>query len=358
MYLIFFFTEIGLKLYSQLPHSDKCPLTWMPPARSNSFYLTQVTERECLGYVRNLRTTKSSLDEIPVNIFKQICPFLITPLVKIINLCFKNSIFPDCLKIGRVIQIFKSGNKTDPSNYRPISTLPYISKIFEMCLSVRLVDYFEKFSLLTEFQFGFRRKRSTADAVLQYCNIVYNSFENKKILGSIYVDYKKAFDVVSHKILFDKLHNYGIRGAQLELLRNYLKNRKQYVNIGSNNSSLRNVKIGLLQGSCLGPFFFLIFINDLPNVSPVLHYTLFADDTTLSLTDSNFSSLTSNLTYEIEKIIDWATANRLTINASKTNIIFFSYIKFPLTDSSTTLSNQNSTSVSSCKIWEFLSTII
>ena len=344
-----FFTEIGSKLDSELEPSIHSPLKWMPPPRTSSFFLSNVTERECLRYISKFKNSKTNIDEMPVTILKKLSPFFITPLVFIINSCFKKSIFPSCLKIGRVIQIYKTGDRCEPSNYRPITTLPYLSKLFEMCLSVRLVKYFEKFSLLTELQFGFRKQRSTSDAVTEFCKLVYNSFDSKNYLGGVLIDFKKAFDTISHKILLDKLHNYGIRGFPLQLIRNYLCNRKQYVSFRDSVSTLRNVSVGLPQGSCLGPFLFLVYINDLPHVSSVLRYTLFADDTTLSHTSSNFHELISNLNIELGKVMEWATANRLTINATKTKVMLFSNKHIPDFDNSIKLGTQNLTIVSDSK---------
>ena len=155
---------------------------------------------------------------MPVTMFKSVRNIIYKPLSQIINKCFNAGVYPNCLKIGRIIQIYKSGDSTDPTNYRPISTLPYITKIFETCLYNRLVKFFDKFSLLSKFQFGFRKKKSTADAVISLTNYVYSCLNDKKYCASVLIDFRKAFDSISHSILLRKLHAYGVCSMPFKLI--------------------------------------------------------------------------------------------------------------------------------------------
>ena len=146
---------------------------------------------------------------------------------------------------------------------------------------------------------------------------------------------------MNHRILLEKLERYGVRGVGLDWCRDYLRNRKQYVSYGGAKSELKHMSIGVPQGSVLGPLFFLIYINDIVSSSDDLKYTLFADDTTLTLSDENFSSLTERTNIELERISDWAIKNRLTINSDKTDSMIFSNRLYPLNDNSVKLGQSN-----------------
>ena len=306
-----YFCEIGNKLESELPPSDASPLNYLPSV-TPFFKLFQITEVECSRVVLNLKNTKSEINYLPVHIFKKLGYILIKPLTKLINRCFNAGVFPDCFKIGRVTQIHKSGDRSDPSNYRPITTLPYISKIFETCLCNRLVSYFEKFSLLTSAQYGFRKKRSTHNALIHLTKNIYSSLNSKEFSLSVLIDYRKAFDTVSHSVLLNKLAKYGIRGNALKLFESYLANRKQYVAIGEVSSASLDFTIGIPQGSCLGPFLFLVYVNDFPRVSSLFDCILFADDTTINMSHKDYNILVSQLKNELVRVKEWTISNRLT----------------------------------------------
>ena len=169
-------------------------------------------------------------------------------------------IFPDQLKIAKIIPIHKGGAKNISSNYRPISLLPILGKVLEKIIAARFLKFINKHNILTQNQFGFRKNRSTELAVTEVYNRLLDNLENKKYTCAIFLDLAKAFDSVDHKILLQKLEKYGIRGNALELMRSYLQNRNHYVALGGANSSKLILEYGVPQGSVLGPLLFLLFI--------------------------------------------------------------------------------------------------
>ena len=155
------------------------------------------------------------------------------------------NVFPDELKIARVIPLYKSGDKNDISNYRPISLLPMLSKIFEKLIHSRLTNFFEETNVLYNKQFGFRKEHSTVHALNTAITQIINSLNNNEVVVGVFLDFSKAFDTVMHNILISKLEHYGIREGALKLLSNYLTNRKQFVCIDGIYSDMLDVKIGV-----------------------------------------------------------------------------------------------------------------
>ena len=183
-----------------------------------------------------------------------------------------------------------------------------------------LISFIDKEDILYKFQFGFRKSHSTNHAIISLVEKVNQALDSGKVLVGIYLDLKKAFDTVDHKILVDKLFKYGIRGNIFNWFKSYLSNRKQYVNWQGSNSEIETVSCGVPQGSILGPLLFILYVNDLSKVSNKFVSILFADDTTILFEGQNIDSIVTSLNYELVKLIIWLNANKLSINVSKTTL--------------------------------------
>ena len=319
-----FFCSIGSNLDSQIPASSINPLSYINSNISSSFFLQPVSAFEVTYHIRSLKNSKEDIDSISVSILKENSEFLSFFIADLINCSFLAGKFPKCLKRAVVLPLFKKGETTDISNYRPISKLSPFSKIFEKCIKTRIVQYFCDFGIINPNQFGFQSNISTQDALIYLTEKMYQNLNNFSSTLAVYIDFSKAFDTVNRSILLAKLQKYGIRGIPLNFLVSNLDGRTQAVRVGTSLSKFKEINIGVPQGSVLGPILFLAYINDAPTISSLFSTCLFCDDTTLIFENKNIDYLIQNCNSGLNEFYNWCSANRLSINISKTSSMLFS----------------------------------
>ena len=247
-----YFIEIGPKLASEITTNIN-PMSYVTHI-AYSIYIPEINQHEVEIVINSLKNGSPGWDDISATIYKPFINLYIKPLTYLINMSIKEGIFPDEMKIAKVIPIYKSGNKALTCNYRPISVLNLFSKVFEKIMYNHLLDFINEHNILYSYQFGFRQKYSTNHAIITLVEKINEALYKGNIMIGVYIDLKKAFDTVNHNILLTKLYAYGIRGNVLKWFKSYLHNRQQFVYLNKAKSETKYVQCGVPQGSILGPY--------------------------------------------------------------------------------------------------------
>ena len=319
-----FFSEVGGNLAKNFSDDLTEFKGYLSDSATHSMFLFNTSVPEIIKIIKSLKNTNSTgYDDLSTKFIKLSSTLLAPVLVKLFNLSIQTGVYPDLLKVAKVIPIFKKGDSTSINNYRPISILSPINKIFEKIIYSRLINYIDKSNILYKYQYGFRKKHSTEHALIELVDQIKSSMSNKEMTCGIFIDLSKAFDTVNHQILLHKLEHYGIRGKALELFKSYLSNRKQYVQIDKCKSKTLPISCGVPQGSVLGPLLFLLFINDLPKCCPDGKTRLFADDTTIFFHSDNIDNIITTGKNIMIQLTNWFKANKLTLNAEKSSFTIF-----------------------------------
>ena len=318
-----YFSSVGDRIADSIPVSDTSFREFLTSPNSHSFYFYPTTAVEIENIISSLKNTApQNIDEIPVRLLKTIKSLISPYLSTLINESVQSGIVPPELKTAKIIPLHKNGDKLLLNNYRPISLLPAMSKIFEKVMHHRISTFLEKYNRLSPSQFGFRSSRDTSSALQVILHNIYSALDQKLLAANVYLDFSKAFDTVPHDIILTKLEHHGIRGSTLDWFRSYLSGRSQYVSLGEVRSTLCPINRGVLQGSILGPLLFIIMINDMFCCHD-LKMISYADDTTLAVDASSAAELHTKITTAINKVCRWTNANKLKLNISKTKYTIF-----------------------------------
>ena len=284
----------------------------------HQFQFKEVTGCDILKRLKGLkRKCAVGLDEISASFLKDTAFVIAKPLAHVINLSLKHGIFPAHLSKAKVTPIFKSGNKESFDNYRPISVLSAISKIFEKCVHSQIMDHLENNKLLSTQQFGYRRRRSTDLASVCFLDQIRQAMDEGKLTGAVYVDLSKAFDTIGHNAIIQKLPKFGITGIPQKWFCSYLFGRYQHVSYQNTLSTAEPIYCGVPQGSILGPLLFLLHFNDAANVLTKCKIVKYADDTVLFYSHKDSKEIESVLNCDFNYLCHWLEENELIINCKK-----------------------------------------
>ncbi len=246
------------------------------------------------------------------------------PLTDLFNLSLSSSSIPSIWKCAKTIPLFKSGDTSYLNSYCPISIICTVAKVFEKLIFNQISNYINHFNILSPFQSGFRPNFSTTTALMKFNNDLFTSFEKCQPIGAIFIDLSKAFDLMDHYLLLDKLHSLGFDQNSLLWFNSYLHNRRQSVSFQSSNSDYLVIDKGVPQGSTLGPLLFCLFINALPKTCLHSSIPLYANDAVIYSSHSDISYIQSSLQSDFNSLKDWFYKNKLVLNKKKScSMVFF-----------------------------------
>lgn len=312
-----FFCEVGKQLSNNIKTPDNANIK-LPPMNNKSIYINPTNKNEIIEIIQDLKLKQGGSDDINTQVLKALSTQICDPLVHIFNKSIESGIWPEALKIAQITPIHKAKEKYLPTNYRPISLISNIAKIFEKLIHKRILNFFDNCNLLSNKQYGFRKNKSTKDALFHITNLIYNELDNSNPIAITFLDLAKAFDTVDHNILLDKLYNYGVRGNAHKLIKSYLSNRKQRVKVNNQFSDYETIEMGVPQGTILGPLLFIIYINDMLNEMPENSILSYADDTAIITTGKDWKEIEYKMNKFLYEIAKWLALNKLSLNTDKT----------------------------------------
>ena len=284
-----------------------------------SFRIPLISTEKVKSYILKLDPTKATgIDGLGPKIIKLAAHALAPSIAMLMNKSILTGSFPSQLKQAKVFPIHKGGDKADPSNYRPISILPTVSKFFEKHINHHLMAFLNKYKLIHENQSGFRQKHSCQTALVKLVDQWLSCIDKGDVIGTLFVDFRKAFDLVDHSILLEKLSLYRLNPITLKWFKSYLSSRQQAISCDTGLTEFSHVISGVPQGSILGPTLFLLFINDLPLFLNYCFADFFADDATFHTHNKNIDTVENHIVDDFGKTKQWSKRNNLPINYSKT----------------------------------------
>ena len=284
------------------------------------FSFSEIDLKEVERELQQLDTSKANrLGSIPPKHLKQSSEVCGPVLLNLINDSIRDGYFPKELKLADVTPVYKKDDATSVKNYRPVSVLPVVSKIYERLIQRQVITHIDRY--LSNFLCGYRKGYNTQHALISLIEKWKSTLDKQGYAGAVLMDLSKAFDTLNHELLIAKLHAYGFSKESLKLVLSYLTNRWQRTKINKSFSSWSELLQGVPQGSVLGPLLFNIYINDLFWLNEQTYACNYADDTTLYACDKNLESVLLNLEHDSLLAIDWFESNYMKLNSDKCHLL-------------------------------------
>jgi hypothetical protein len=279
----------------------------------------EVLEKDVEDILKGINTNKAyGPDNVSPRLIKEAGPSIIKVLTRIFNKSLQLAKFPEIWKRANVLPIYKKAEMFITTNYRPVSLLSILAKVFEKIVFKYLFNYFREHFLISVWQSGFLPGSSTITQLTEIYDQFCKAVSSGKEIRVVFLDISKAFDRVWHRGLLHKLKASGITGRLLDWLKDYLAERQQRVIINGEHSEWGRLNAGVPQGSVLGPLLFLIFINDIVHVVNNCKIRLFADDTCLFIEVDDPDSVATAMNEDLEKLNQWANKWKVDFSPPKT----------------------------------------
>ena len=300
---------------------------------------TEVTQDEVQKIIMNLATKNCELDPFPTSILKEVLPALLPTITSIMNASLKLGVFVQKWKVAVIRPLLKkAGLELIPKNYRPVSNLPFLSKVLEQCVLARFNEHCDNHSLLPDYQSAYRPNHSCETSLLKIINDMLWAMERKNVTAMVVMDLSAAFDTVDHDILLSILENkFGIKDVALRWFESYLRPRSCKVSINPAYSAEKQLPFSVPQGSCAGPSLFLAYASTLQEVKSIAEHEPgkhaislngFADDHSIKkefhpAIDNQEMDCITDLEHCMEEVQIWMDKNCLKLNNAKTELILF-----------------------------------
>lgn len=319
-----FFVNITSNIDISTEDIDIAYLDQFSPNLVSPFTIDMCTSEEVNSIIQSLNPSASSgYDQISIKFIKKFSHKLSPVISNLINASYTNGVFPDSLKKAIVTPILKAGSSTNCNNYRPISVLNSLSKIFETSLKKSLRQFLVHNKIMHSKQYGFEVMSNTTAACLDLTDYISRNMDDGKFVATVFLDLKKAFDCVDFDILLHKLKLLGFDSTQMNLFATYLRNRTQAVRINGKISNYRKIIKGVPQGSILGPDLFKIYINDIAKLNLYGKIQLFADDTAINYSGNTQGDLMREMQQDLGMLEQFFDKHRLLLNVTKTKILLY-----------------------------------
>ena len=319
------FASIGNKLFRGSSGQYDRSCFSMPNKNVKTFIsFPKFTPDKVIRYLSSVPDRKSAgTDGISVTMLKRTLPYILNIITDMFNRLLSDGVFPKCWKYAKVTPIFKGGSTQNPSDFRPISILPILSKLFEKHLNTHMLDHLNANKILADTQTGFRKGFSCTDVVHKIVSDCSRAKTRNETTALLFLDFKKAFDCVNHVLLLAKLKNIGFIDNSLKIISSFLEDRTQSTKINGKESSVAPITIGVPQGSILAPTLFLVFINDLLQIQLNSKSFAYADDTVFVNSNSNINSLEDCCNRDLRIIDCWCRSNRMSLNLEKSHFLLY-----------------------------------
>lgn len=294
-------------------------------SRVNEFNFTLTSYETVKNILFSIKTNAAGVDGINIKMILLSCPYLVPFLTHIINCCIEKRYFPDSWKLAYIIPVPKVKIPSDYKDLRPISILPILSKLLEKVLNLQIQNHLKENNILPDIQSGFRPNHGCSTALLKVIDDILSARDTNKPTALVLLDYSKAFDTISHRLLLAILHYFGFSADAIVMIRNYLKNRQQCVKISGQVSDLLNICSGVPQGSILGPTLFTIFTANFHSSVTFCDLHCYADDHQLYLSfeSDDFHNANQKINADLDSLLTSSKNHSLSINPRKSQVILF-----------------------------------